>query len=242
MSAEASVLADYRIREWFVQQKIERERERHGGNGRIIRERAVLTISREYGAGGHSVAERVSQELGSDWKIWDRELVDAIAESAHVRKEMVEMLDEQSHSLIEQILRYSVNCYPLSPDRFHRELVEVLVSLAHQGNKIIIGRGANYVLSPAFKVRLIGSVDFRMKEIERREGLSRPEALSKLRRIDKQRADYVRNLFGRDIADPAGYDMILRMDHMQIDTASSAIAAAVLEHMTAVRNQAVHRP
>ncbi len=234
MNTHASFLVEQRINEWTVQQRIAREMERRDAQPKAIPERSIVTISRAYGAGGHSVAQLVADQLGGEWTIWDREIVDAVAENAKVRKEMVERFDEQTHSVIEQIVRYTTNGWTLAPDRYRQHLIEVLVSIAHAGKAVIVGRGANYVLKDAFKVRLIASQDYRVHMIEQREHQTHPDAVAKLRKTDHERADFIRATFGRDLENPNGYDMVLRMDNLDVETASAAIVAGLKQHMRPV--------
>ncbi|MCZ6820492.1 MAG: cytidylate kinase family protein [Calditrichaeota bacterium] len=45
------------------------------------------------GSGGVELAERLAKRPG--WKTFDKDLVEYIAENAHVRKSMVEMFDDR---------------------------------------------------------------------------------------------------------------------------------------------------
>src|SRR3974390_1360458 len=59
-----------------------------------------LLISREKGAGGSAVARLVGQRLG--WQVFDKEIVEAIAKAAHVRRELIEGLDERDRETIRE--------------------------------------------------------------------------------------------------------------------------------------------
>lgn len=231
LDMQGPALADRRMREWFVREKTVRESQRREAEPKLVPERSVVTISRQFGAGGHTVAALVAAHLGPSWQIWDREIVDAIAENANVHKEMVEALDEHSHTVVEQMLRGISKSYPLSEQEYHNKLISVLISIAHQGEKIIIGRGANFVLQHALNVRLVASTDYRVRVLEAREGSSHADAAAKLRGIDFERAAYIRHIFGQDVDDPSGYDLILRMDGISAETAAAAIVAAVHQHL-----------
>ena len=97
-------LADRRIREWFVNEKSRRERELVEAAPKPRPERAVVTISRQYGAGGHTFAGLLVAHLGEEWRVWDKEIVDLIAQNASVRKDMVHALDERTRTLIDHLI------------------------------------------------------------------------------------------------------------------------------------------
>src|SRR5512136_597700 len=61
-----------------------------------------LLISREKGAGGSAVAQLAGKRLG--WQVFDKELVDAIAQKAQVRRELIESLDERDQTTIEDAI------------------------------------------------------------------------------------------------------------------------------------------
>src|SRR5438067_10512931 len=60
----------------------------------------VLTVSREYGAGGGEVARLLAEALG--WELLDRELLHQAAEIEHVPDAELERLDEKAISLVDR--------------------------------------------------------------------------------------------------------------------------------------------
>ena len=186
----------------------------------------VLTISRQPGAGGHTVAKKVCDALGTGWKVWDREIIDALAESVNMRREMIEALDENVHSWLEQVVRDVFGVTTMETFAYRRHLAQVLLSIAHQGNAVIVGRGANSLLKHGLNVRLRASRDFRVRETMTGENLNREQAEKRVREIDKRRAEFTKSVFERDIDDIDAYDMILRTDVLGFDVAASAIVAA----------------
>src|SRR4051812_2853412 len=64
---------------------------------------AVVTITRQYGSGGSSVAQLAAAELG--WTVIDNEFVDAVAQQAGLPRETVAAHDERAPSLMERLVR-----------------------------------------------------------------------------------------------------------------------------------------
>jgi len=229
MTHDVSHLAGSNAKEWSFLEQIQAKV--HAGHGRVDAERATITISREFGAGGHTLAQKVGEELGDDWQVWDRQIVDEIAKHANVRTQLAEMLDEKTHSSVEQMFRYLTNYWGLSPDRYHTHLIEVLLNASHQGRKIIIGRGANFILPRALKVRLRASEEFRVKAISLRESISEEAAKNKIKSVDKERGEFIKTMFRRDINDDNFYDITLQTDHLTTVEASAAISSAAIAHI-----------
>lgn len=240
MTTDTSRLAEARAREWEVRDRVHREAALHPPVAKPDPEKTIVTISRQYGAGGHTVGEKVIERLGSEWKLYDREIVDAVAKCANVRTDQAAQFDEKLQSKQESALRYLTNYWGFKPTGYYQHLVEVLISLSHEGHKVIIGRGANFALPHALKVRLCGSEAYRSHNIAHLQGLTIQAATARMHEVDKERADFSRAFFGRNIDDPTVYDLTLRMDHISLDTAAAAITAAINEHMIAVSHKDHH--
>jgi cytidylate kinase len=222
---EDSRLADTRVAEYFLREQARLE------NKPIKRpappeRQPLITISRQYGAGGHTVAEELARVLGDPWHVWDREIIDAVAKSAQVRREMIEALDEHSQSWLDQAVRNITNVPVIDPSTYRRHIAQVMLALGQQGRKIIIGRGACMILPEALNVRLCAPIDFRVDVTMRRENLSREAALRKLRRVDRERAEFTVTVFGRGVDDPRSYDMVIQSDLLGIEETVGAILGA----------------
>lgn len=216
-------LADRRVTEWFRRQQASTEREHEPD----APDRApVITISRQYGAGGITVAGDLARRLGPPWEVWEKELIEAVASSAQVRTEMVESLDQRSLSWMDEMLRRTFGRDVLDPAAYKKHLAQTLLALSQQGFKIIVGRGANFVLHHALNIRLLASEEYRVHTTVEREKVTEQEALEKLRAMDHVRADYTRKVFGRAISDPTAYDIVFRVDTLGLGVTEETILAA----------------
>lgn len=224
-------LAHRRVTEWMLQEQARRSQEEHR-QAAPSAVRTVITISRQYGAGGHAIGTRLVEMLGPDWQLWDRELLDAIAQSAQVRQEMVEAMDEHTQSWITNVIEAVFHPLALESHAYRQHLFTVLLAVAQQGRKIILGRGANFVLPDALNVRLRASEEFRVLRTMERLGLDRPHALRLTRQTDKERAHFIRSTFGKDVEDPTEYDMVIQTDHLGMDAAAAAIIAVMNQRLT----------
>jgi cytidylate kinase len=115
----------------------------------------------------------------------------------------------------------------MTPEHYYRHLVEVLLALGQQGNKIIIGRGANFVLRRAIRVRLCATEAFRIHSIMKRENVSDNEARNRITRVEAERSRFINSFFHRDVKDPSEYDLIVNVDRIGFEPAAAAIVAAM---------------
>jgi cytidylate kinase len=169
----------------------------------------IITVEREYGAGGSLVAAELARRRG--WELLDQQLTCEIAKMAAVDERAVarheEKCDPLLHRLAKVFWRGSYErSLPVSDDKIFD--ADELVNVAHkvmekkaaQGNCVIVGRGAPYILRArpdAFHVFVFGS---REKKIRRLISLKMTEkdATEMVDTIDRERAAFVKKYFNAD--------------------------------------------
>jgi len=184
----------------------------------------IITISRQLGSGGRIVAEILSERLG--WSLWDRELVDAIAENTALRRSVVESFDEKTVSEIEALTRTLMGQPEVGGFMYKRHLTRVVLSIAKRGNAVILGRGANFLLPKALNVRIEASEKIRIANMIRVERLTREEAVERIHRSDRERAAFTRQVFNKDVEDCRSYDIVMQADCFTLEQAAEIILAA----------------
>lgn len=185
----------------------------------------VVTVSREYGSGGRLVGKALAEELG--WSFWDKELVDAIAKNADVGRYVVESFDEKTLSEIQVLARSIFGNRDFGSFYYHKQLAVAVLAIARHGNAVIVGRGANFLLPKALNVRIEASMDTRIRNAMSYSNVSRSEAIQQIQYNDRERAEFIKRIFGRDIDDHTAYDLTIMMDCFSIRDAVSISLAAV---------------
>jgi cytidylate kinase len=182
-----------------------------------------ITISRDFGAGGRSLAEVLSTRLG--WVTYDRKLIDGIAEKAHVRRSVVESLDERGRIWIRDYVASLSFAENLSENEFFTHLINMAVSIAQHGRAVLVGRGLHLVLPPeaGVRIRLTAPVDFRVRWFKSQEPVSREEAVRRVKMIDDERADYIRQYFSRDISDVSTFDKVYDTSRILIEDIATEV-------------------
>jgi len=196
----------------------------------------TITISRQSGAGGHSVAVRLAEILQArapantrPWTVFDRNLVDQVLEDHHLPKSLARFLGEERRSELQDTIDELVGLHPHS-DALARQVSETVLRLADLGNTILIGRGATFItrkLPHTFHVRLVGSLDRRVERVAECQHISRDAAREMVRREDAARRGYVRRFFGQEVDDPLHYHLVLNTDWVPFEEAARVIATMV---------------
>jgi hypothetical protein len=200
-------------------------------------QRRAVTLSRQTGAGGHAVAEKLAAYLDKHapsgscrWTIFDRNLVEKVLEDCHLPKRMAQFMPEDRISEMADTMDELFGLHPPSWTLV-RSTADTILRLAELGNVIVIGRGANIItrkLDYVFHVRLVGSFERRVANVRGREGLSLKAARGFVRREDRGRERYLKKYFLKDINDPLLYHMTINTDLMPEWEAALMIGEAVV--------------
>jgi cytidylate kinase len=181
----------------------------------------VITVSREYGAGGGEVARLLAENLG--WELLDRELIHQAAEVEHVPDADLERFDEKALSLADRFLLFPAH------ERYRHGLTEAVRRAAERGNVVLVGRGARQMLGntpEAFHLRLVAPGDWRVRRMAAREGWSVEQAQGRCLEVDRSRERFSRYFFG-EIAQPAQYDLVVNTGWVPLDEVVACVAALV---------------
>lgn len=186
-----------------------------------------ITISRQIGAGGNDLAQSLGEELG--WQIFDREILSTIAEHTHTREAVLRRLDERAIGPLIDYISRLFEPELLGQTDFLREMLRVIWGLAKKGNAIILGRGANWFLRPDFglRLRVVAPMEFRSRTIAELERVPLDLAEKRLHEIDARQQSFVRQAFGKDIADPLGYDLVLNLGSTDLASATQIVLTAL---------------
>ncbi len=186
-----------------------------------------VAFSRRHGAGGDDVAQALGGLL--NWPVYDRELVDFIAQNAHVRSQVVESFDEKKKGEIETWLQTALSGGHLDIDRYGKHLLAVLAAFAEHGQAILIGRGSVFVLKPQQGVRVLISapLQWRSHRLAQRRAISPREAQAVIQRVDQERLAFVKKYFNRDPNDPDHYDLVINAAYFSHLQAAQLILAAL---------------
>ncbi|MEP6590608.1 MAG: cytidylate kinase-like family protein [Gemmatimonadota bacterium] len=199
----------------------------------------LITISREFGAGGSSVARLVAKALG--WEVVDNQLVDEVAARAGLTPQEVRDREERGPTFVERVARALTVANPevISPGAAELpeaeearlvRITEQVVADAAVDRAVLVGRAASAVIGRregALHVKLVASVSYRAEVISARFSLPIDEAEKRIRDTDAHRARYHRQYYDRDWTDPHAYHITLNTEWLGAPRAAEVVVAAV---------------
>lgn len=191
-----------------------------------LREGPWLTISRQRGSGGLELASAAARDLG--WQVFDREILSEIARHDPLREAVLSRVEGRALGPFSDYVAHLISGEPSRP-AYLKDMMHVVWGLARQGQAVLVGRGANWFLDPAYglRVRLVRSLEQRAARVARAEGLPLEAARKSVLEHDANRRAFVREIFDRDIDDPLGYDLVLNLDALDGRAGARIVAAAV---------------
>jgi cytidylate kinase len=182
----------------------------------------VLTVSREYGAGGGEVTRRLAEVLG--WELLDQQLLHQAAAVEHLPDADLERLDEKAISMADR--------FRLHPPHEHylHGLSEAIRQAAARGNVVLVGRGTRQLLKEtpnAFHLRLTAPRSWRVERMARREGWSSEQALARCLEVDRTRERFNRYFFGASVLQSHQYDLVVNTSRVSLEDVGAAVTALV---------------
>ena len=201
----------------------------------------VITISRQYGSGGHEVGEKVAQKLNLPF--YDKALIAMAAKKSGLSEEVFADADEKAtSSLLYSMVMGSyafgarvpgINEMPIN-DKLFIIQSDIIKKAAAEGPCVIVGRCADYILREKknlLTVVLHAPMEYRVKRVMTDQSITNPTLAEKtIKKQDKARADYY-NFFTHKKWGDAGSAM-LSVDTSMLDT--DGIAALIADAVTMV--------
>ncbi len=198
----------------------------------------LVTIEREYGCGGGTIAARLAERLG--WKLWDHLITEEIARLAKVDAATVKRCDERMDSRLHRLAKSfwrgsyergsSLADQVFDTDCMMSWMQDIANRIAREGNAVVVGRGTPYLLrenADAFHVFLYAP---RAEKIRRTiaDGHSQQEAEDLVDSVDRERIAYVKHYFNADWPTRSLYHLMINTavgNELVIETILSAMHA-----------------
>ena len=202
---------------------------------------AVITISRQFGAGGITLGERLAERLG--YRFVNEEMIKEVAARAKVTPEGVEAFEQSAGSklvrFLEKIIRLdylervlSSSYGYLDEKRYVSVVREIITELYHEGNVVIIGRGGQYILAgkpDAYHLLLVAPREHRVQFIIDKYKVSRDTAERAVERADQRRQTFLSCFGHEDHDNPAYYHMSLNTALITLDKAEELVLKLIGE-------------
>ena len=196
---------------------------------------SVITISRQFGAGGKTIGKRVADELG--YTFVDEDIIQIIAEKAKVSPGWVLSVEKEaggrlsrmvnrmvSMPLVERILK---DDYGYIDEQIYIDYLVIIISqMAEDGNVLFLDRGSQYILNDhpdAFHILLLNSFENRVKFMLERYNMTAHQATKVVKSEEKRRVSLYRKIGKQDYEQPALYHLVMNMAKVELDLAVETI-------------------
>lgn len=196
--------------------------------GRARPKGLTVTISREAGARGSTVARKVGEFLG--WQVFDPELIDYLVQDDAGRAQLLADVPDPAREWAETHLANLRNGgHLVGDDPQTVEMFRLVLTIAARGDAVIVGRGAGFVLPPesTVHVRVVSPFEARVSYLAQWLRLSREEAAAEVRSRDEQRARFLKDALRRDWTDPTAYDAVVNATRLGVEATAQFIGWAV---------------
>lgn len=194
---------------------------------------AVITISRQFGAGGKTLGKMIAKTLG--YTFADDHIVEMVAEAANVSPHFVESVEKEAGSKLSRVIssmvskrwldRILVGEHGYIDEDIYLDYIVVIISqVAEEGDVVILGRGSQYILNDhpdARHVLLIDEAENRVKFMMNHYDLTQKQAVRVVSKEDKRRLNFYGKLGKEDFDDPSLYHLVLNMSRVDMETAST---------------------
>lgn len=198
-----------------------------------------VTISREPGAGGHTLGREIIREVDAradepwsrGWDLFDQKLCAVLAQDPATQASFESLMREDYKSGLQQSV-YEMFVGRAEEHQVQKRTAAIVRFLAYVGRVVIVGR-AGMCIARGFPagvhIRLVAPLEVRVRRIMDDSGMGEEEARAEIRRQEKSRARLIRDYFDRDIADPLLYDMIFNTVSLDNATMARAVVLALQE-------------
>lgn len=194
----------------------------------------VVTVSRQFGSGGRTVAKAVAERLG--FAYYDKELVRRIAQESGLAESYILEGGEYACSTNSFLFNWAMNAesarsgsLPIS-DQLYIVQHNIIKQLAQESNCVILGRCSDYILrerEDTLNVFIHAPADFRAERIVTLYGERTDSPQKRLKEVDDKRKAYYRHYTGRAWGSAENYHLCLDSGALGVDECTELIVKAM---------------
>lgn len=180
----------------------------------------IITISREFGAGGGEIGQAVSKKL--NYEYYDKELIFQEARDSNIDIESIIKWDEK----VPLDFGFAQSLFDFYNKPLNEKLFEIqqntIRRIAEKGNCVIVGRNANAILKEfdsALHVFICADLRWRVKRMEGKVSEElKSKVIEEVRDVDKARKKYCSYYTDSEFGVAKYYDVCLNASTLGIDT------------------------
>lgn len=196
----------------------------------------VITISREYGSGGHQIGEALAKELGITF--YDKELISLVAQEGRFSEKFVSENEQKlPTSLLYQMIMQDYEA-PLDKSLSYDDALfvaqsKVIRRIVSEKPCVIVGRCADYILRErpnTINIFLFGDLKSKTERVISEYGISSDEAPNKIIQTDKARKEHYFHYTGRKWGDSRNYHATFNTSHITVSQTTEILKKIYIEY------------
>jgi len=200
---------------------------------------SVITISRQFGAGGRTLGELIAKKMG--YQFLDDLIIQELAEKAKVSTDFVISMERTAGGKISKFISglLSSNYIErligadkgyLNEDIYVELLNEIIMNFAKQDNVVLLGRGGQYILNDfegAFHLLLVAEWQDRIKFMQQFYDISDAKTEKAVKQGETRRANLYKKFGKEDYDQPYLYHLVLNMSRLSLEQALREVMVLV---------------
>lgn len=200
---------------------------------------AIISISRQFGAGGKTLGEMVANELG--YRFLDDTIIQEISKEAKVSQDWVKSMERTAGGKLSKLISGMVSRNYIErilgnekgyiDEEIYVDLIyKVIIKLAEQDNVVLMGRGGQYVLRDfenAYHILLVADRQSRIKFMQQYYQMSTAKAAQAVMQGEKRRANLYKKLGKEDYNQHHLYNIVLNMSKLSLKKAVKQVCLLV---------------
>ncbi|MBW2034391.1 MAG: cytidylate kinase-like family protein [Deltaproteobacteria bacterium] len=200
---------------------------------------AVITITRQFGAGGWTLGNAVANRLG--YKFVSRGIINKMAKEANVSVKWVSSVEKEAGDWLMRFMSKLVSSNfierhigearsDFDENKYVSFLKRLIPAIAAQDNVVILGRGSHYILPDdpkTIKILLVADLEDRIAFTEKLWDVNRSEAEKAVLTRQKRSDAFLKKLDPRDPDDPGLYRVTINISKVRLEQAEEIIVGMV---------------
>jgi cytidylate kinase len=200
---------------------------------------AVLSISRQFGAGGWTLGKSISAQLG--YKFVSSQIINEMAKEANVSPEWIKGVEKIAGDWLIRFVNKFVNSdfiekhvgeakTDFDEKKYVTFLQEIVNRIADEDNVVILGRGSQYILQRRENVvhlLLVADLDDRIKFLEKSWKMNRKDAEKEILIREKRRDSFMKYFELGPPNTPGLYHLVINTSKIDFDEAKKIVISLV---------------
>lgn len=195
----------------------------------------VITISRQYGAGGITLGERLAKRLG--YRLVSQDMIKEVAAKANVSPDGIYAFERSAGTKLSRLVGKMISgdfidrllgdeTSYLDEKRYVGLVTDIINQLYEEGNVVFIGRGGQYILrelKKAWHILLVADPKYRQEFIRQKYNLSPAQAERVMTKGNQHREQFLRCFVADSPDNPCTYHLTINTAWVSLDRAEEMV-------------------